>query len=118
MEKQSTGTEKTFEERLMALENIGKKAISRLKQRIEWLEDHYYVSKEMLTTDEAARYMGMSKGWFQKLVSAGAIPRYAPGGKLTYFDRKDLIKYMRRNYLPAINIVLLGDETEIHKHKE
>lgn len=118
MEEQSAVTEKTFEERLMALEDIGKKAINRLKQRIEWLEEHYYVSKEMLTTDEAARYMGMSKGWFQKLVSAGAIPRHAPGGKLTYFDREDLIKYMRRNYLPSIDIVLLGDETEIHKHKE
>ena len=118
MEKQATGTEKTFEERLMALENIGKEAISCLKQRIERLEENYYVSKEMLPTDEAARYMGMSKGWFQKLVSAGAIPRHAPGGKLTYFDREDLNKYMRRNYLPAIDIVLLGDETEIHEHKE
>ena len=118
MEKQATGTEKTFEERLMALENIGKEAISCLKQRIERLEENYYVSKEMLTTDEAARYMGMSKVWLQKLVSAGAIPRHAPGGKLTYFDREDLNKYMRRNYLPAIDIVLLGDETEIHEHKE
>ena len=118
MEKQATGTEKTFEERLMALENIGKEAISCLKQRIERLEENYYVSKEMLTTAEAARYMGMSKGWVQKLVSAGAIPRHAPGGKLTYFDREDLNKYMRRNYLPAIDIVLLGDETEIHEHKE
>ena len=118
MENQETGTEKTLEERLLTLENIGKEAISRLKQRIERLEENYYVRKEMLTTDEAARYMGMSKGWFQKLVSAGAIPRHAPGGKLTYFDREDLNKYMRRNYLPAIDVVLLGDETEIQKYHE
>jgi hypothetical protein len=32
-----------------------KEAISRLKQRIERLEENYYVRKEMLTTDEAAR---------------------------------------------------------------
>lgn len=62
MENQATETEKTLEERLLTLENIGKEAISRLKQRIERLEENYYVRKEMLTTDEAARYMGMSKG--------------------------------------------------------
>ena len=49
MEKQATGTEKTFEERLMALENIGKEAISCLKQRIERLEENYYVSESFRT---------------------------------------------------------------------
>ena len=37
MENQATETEKTLEERLLTLENIGKEAISRLKQRIERL---------------------------------------------------------------------------------
>ena len=77
MENQATGTEKTLEERLLTLENIGKEAISRLKQRIERLEENYYVRKEMLTTDEAARYMGMSKGWFQKLVPQFGLSSHA-----------------------------------------
>jgi hypothetical protein len=45
--------------------------------------------------------MGMSKGWFQKLVSAG-LSSPCPAGKLTYFDREDLNKYMRRNNFPPL----------------
>ena len=52
--------------------------------------------RTLLTTEEAASYMGIKKSYLHKLMMKKEIPFFKPNGKLCYFDRKDLDKWMRR----------------------
>ncbi|MCI7269981.1 MAG: helix-turn-helix domain-containing protein [Prevotella sp.] len=52
--------------------------------------------KEVLTSDEAAAYLGISKSCLYKLTMGRKIPHYkSEGGKLCYFDRAELIEWMK-----------------------
>lgn len=53
--------------------------------------------KEVLTSDEAARYMGMSKSYLYKLTMNQQIPHYKPTGKLCYFNRRELEQWLQKN---------------------
>lgn len=54
-------------------------------------------TKEVLTSEEAARYMGISKSYLYKLTMARAIPHYKPTGKICYFNRLELEKWLQSN---------------------
>ena len=56
-----------------------------------------FSSKEVLTLEEASLFLGLSKSQLYKLTFAGAIPHYKPGGKYIYFDRADLVEWVRHN---------------------
>jgi len=49
-----------------------------------------FCTKEVLTSDEAARYMGISKSYLYKLTMRGEIPHFKPMGKMCYFNRVEL----------------------------
>ena len=51
--------------------------------------------RTLLTTEEAANYMGIKKSYLHKLMMKKEIPFFKPNGKLCYFDRQDLDKWMR-----------------------
>ena len=52
--------------------------------------------KEVLTSDEAAAYLGVSKSCIYKLTMGRKIPHYkSEGGKLCYFDRQEIINWMK-----------------------
>ena len=52
-------------------------------------------TKEVLTSDEAARYMGISRSYLYKLTMTRKIPHYKPTGKVCYFDRRELEDFLR-----------------------
>lgn len=54
-------------------------------------------TKEVLTSEEAARYMGISKSYLYKLTRLGEIPHYKPLGKMCYFNRSELEEWLQRN---------------------
>lgn len=54
-------------------------------------------SKEVLTSDEAARYMGVSKSYLYKLTMTKQIPHYKPMGKICYFNRLELEQWLQSN---------------------
>lgn len=54
-------------------------------------------TKEVLTSDEAARYMGISKSYLYKLTMRQQIPHYKPMGKMCYFNRLELEKWLQGN---------------------
>lgn len=61
------------------------------------ITDDSYLYKEILTADEACALLGITKGYLYKLTHRHEIPFYRPNGKLIYFERKDLMAWMRRN---------------------
>lgn len=56
-----------------------------------------FTTKEVLTSDEAARYMGVYKSYLYKLTMRGEIPHYKPMGKMCYFNRAELEAWLQQN---------------------
>ncbi len=54
-------------------------------------------TKEVLTTDEAAKYLGVSKSYLYKLTMQQKIPHYKPLGKMCYFNRVELEQWLQTN---------------------
>lgn len=55
------------------------------------------VTKEVLTSNEAASYMGVSKSYLYKLTMDRQIPHYKPMGKMMYFNRQELEQWLQSN---------------------
>lgn len=53
--------------------------------------------KEVLTSEEAARYMGVSRSWLYKLTMRKQIPHYKPMGKMCFFKRVELEEWLQNN---------------------
>lgn len=60
-------------------------------------EKTIFCTKEVLTSDEAARYMGISKSYLYKLTMRRQIPHYKPMGKMCYFNRHELEAWLQSN---------------------
>lgn len=56
-----------------------------------------HTQKEVLTSDEAARYMGVSRSYLYKLTMTKQIPHYKPLGKMCYFNRLELEQWLQSN---------------------
>jgi excisionase family DNA binding protein len=71
------------------------------KEILEKLEKIEGLLKEQaakpLNFEEACEYLNVSKSHLYKLTSAGLIPHYKPGGKMVYFSKPELDKWILRN---------------------
>ena len=68
-----------------------------LIKHMNFLEKNIYACKEMLTPEEAARYMGISLSHVYRLTSSNQLTKYKPSGKLIYLSRQDLNQWMKQN---------------------
>lgn len=56
-----------------------------------------FATKEVLTSEETARYMGISKSYLYKLTMRREIPHYKPLGKMCYFNRREIEAWLQSN---------------------
>jgi len=68
-----------------------------IEERIEELESLVYASKNVLSFEEACKYLNLSKSYLYKLTSAQQIPHYKPQGKMIYFEKDMLEAWLRQN---------------------
>lgn len=61
------------------------------------IDNTLFCTKEVLTSEEAARYMGISKSYLYKLTMRRQIPHYKPRGKMCYFNRLELEQWLQGN---------------------
>lgn len=85
-----------LELRVKVLEDMN---IALLKERIEKVEGDQYMLKDTFTLKEARMYLDISESQLYKLTSKMEIPHYKPRGKMVYFDKKELIKWMKHNHV-------------------
>ncbi|HOO95973.1 MAG TPA: helix-turn-helix domain-containing protein [Proteiniphilum sp.] len=71
--------------------------MDELMERLERIEKGVMLQKNVLTFDEAVMFTGLAKSYLYKLTASGKIPYYKPSGKLIYFDRSELERWMLRN---------------------
>lgn len=61
-------------------------------------------TKEVLTSDEASKYMGVSRSYLYKLTMRKEIPHYkSPTGKMCYFNRSELEQWLQSNRVATGN---------------
>lgn len=65
-------------------------------------DDAHLYSKEILTSDELAQYLGFSKSYLYKLTMKQEIPHYKPTGKVIFFNRKEVEEWVQRNRIATI----------------
>ena len=50
-----------------------------------------------LTLKEAAEFLDFSRSYLYRLTSQGRVPCYKSEGKRVYFDRAELVNWLKRN---------------------
>lgn len=73
------------------------KSINEMTSRLETVESSVWMSKEILTTSEAAMYLGFKIGYLYKLTSENKIPFYKPNGGCIYFCKQELVDWAKSN---------------------
>lgn len=68
-----------------------------LEMRVEELEQMLFLTKNVLSFDEASKFLNLSKSYLYKLTSGNLIPHYKPQGKMLYFEKADLEAWIRQN---------------------
>ena len=71
--------------------------IEELQKRMEAVEDILDNAKEVLTVEEASRFMDIARSSLYKMTSDRSIPFYRPNDKMIYFEKADILAWMRRN---------------------
>lgn len=72
------------------------KEFEGLKADFEVLKSLVVNAKEVLNFAEAAAFLGLSKSTLYKMTHAHAIPFYKPNNKLVFFERSELMAWLRR----------------------
>lgn len=68
-----------------------------IQELLKKIQDAELTQKKVLTVDEACKYTGFAKSYIYKLVHYKKIGYYKPLGKVLFFDREDLEKFLLSN---------------------
>lgn len=71
--------------------------VAELQKRMSILEDLLIPAKETLTLEEAAEFLGIKRSSLYKMTHEQTIPFYKPNGKMIYFEKSDLLEWIRQN---------------------
>ena len=91
------------------------KLIADLQKRVETLEDMLDAGKEVLTVEEAAKFMGMARSSLYKMTSDQTIPFYRPNGKMIFFEKSDILSWIRKNRVSSREEI--EEEARLHMRK-
>lgn len=73
--------------------------VSRIEQLLSKGKGPDDQLKQMLTTNEAAKYMGVSLSTMYKLTHRRELPVYKPSGGKVYLKREDINTYLSKHRL-------------------
>lgn len=82
---------------------------------LEEIEKKLYMLKDVMTVEEAADFMGVKKSLIYKMTHNREISFFKPNGKGLYFERSELIDWMKRN--PVQSAVKIEQEAIIESLK-
>lgn len=68
-----------------------------IESRVSELEQQIFLTKNVLSFDEASLFLHLSKSYLYKLTSGNLIPHYKPQGKMLYFEKAELESWLRQN---------------------
>jgi len=78
---------------------------NEVKQIKQFIKEQSILKKEILTLEEVAWYLGLSKSSIYKLTSKREIPFYSPGGKKVYFKKSEIENWVYKSKVTPIDEV-------------
>lgn len=60
-------------------------------------------TKNVLTFNEACLFSGLSKSHMYRLTSTRQVPHFKPFGKMVYFERAELEKWLLQNRVVTVS---------------
>lgn len=97
LEKRVEGLEKRVELLEMQLKELKSVDPEIIDQRFKSIEDTLYSTKDILNMKEVCQYLDISQSLLYKLTCNGEIPHFKPRGKMIFFEKKELIKWIKKN---------------------
>lgn len=79
------------------------------------VENVLFTAKEVLTIEEAVKYTGLKKSYLYKLTMNRQIPYYKPTGKVCYFNRLELERWMQSNRISTDDELSMQAQTACMK---
>ena len=67
-----------------------------IEERFKSIEETLYSTKEILSMKDVCHYLDISQSMLYKLTCNGEIPHFKPRGKTIFFEKKELIKWIKK----------------------
>ena len=83
-----------------------------VNERLKSLEDAIYTTKEILNMKDVCQYLDISQSLLYKLTCTGEIPHFKPRGKMFFFEKKELIAWIKRNKVNDQELSILSVNME------
>lgn len=75
--------------------------VIQLDERLSRIERLLIGTKKILTFDELVEYTGLSKSYLYKLTASAIIPHSKPNGKVLFFDKDKIDKWLLDNEIKS-----------------
>lgn len=76
--------------------------LETISQKLEELQHSLNSSDEILSFNQLAVYLDLSKSYLYKLTMSGKIPHYKPMGKRLYFSKREIDNWVKTNLAKEI----------------
>ena len=83
-----------LEMEIKQLKTVEPKAIN---ERFKLIEETLYSTKDILNMKEVGQYLDISQSLLYKLTCNGEIPHFKPRGKMIFFEKKELVEWIKKN---------------------
>jgi len=82
-----------------------------INERLKSIEETLYTTKDILNMKEVCQYLDISQSLLYKLTCSGEIPHFKPRGKMIFFEKKELIEWIKKGYLLSSEITKGSSKT-------
>ena len=82
-----------------------------INERLNSIEETLYTTKEILNMKEVCQYLNISQSLLYKLTCSGEIPHFKPRGKMIFFEKKELIEWIKKSNLLSSEITKGSSKT-------
>ena len=95
-----------------------------INERLKSIEETLYTTKDILNMKEVCQYLDISQSLLYKLTCSGEIPHFKPRGKMIFFEKKELIEWIKKSNLLSSEITkgssktISNDSTNYEEHEK
>lgn len=82
-----------------------------INERLKSIEETLYMTKDILNMKEVCQYLDISQSLLYKLTCSGEIPHFKPRGKMIFFEKKELIEWIKKGNLLSSEITKGSSKT-------
>ena len=82
-----------------------------INERLKSIEETLYMTKDILNMKEVCQYLDISQSLLYKLTCSGEIPHFKPRGKMIFFEKKELIEWIKKSNLLSSEITKGSSKT-------